>query len=60
MAPAVAARPGKAALGTRVLPALDSNGEPPPVRLRHLPPAEKKRNVKGSSDSIEINDGRCV
>jgi hypothetical protein len=39
--PAVLARTGKVALGTRVLPAMDPNGEPPPVRLRPLP-SEKK------------------
>jgi hypothetical protein len=37
--PSVATRLG--AIGTRVLPALDPNGDPPPVRLRHFP-TEKK------------------
>ncbi len=37
--PSVATRLG--AIGTRVLPALDPNGDPPPVRLRHFP-MEKK------------------
>jgi hypothetical protein len=39
--PPVLARTGKAAIGTRVLPPNDPNGEPPPVRLRHFQ-AEKK------------------
>ena len=54
-APPVAARPGKAAMGTRVLPALDPNGEPPPVRLRPLPPAERKRNLSSFLHSISIH-----
>jgi hypothetical protein len=40
--PPVLARTGKAAIGTRVLPVLDINGDTPPVRLRHLTPSEKK------------------
>ena len=40
--PPVSARPSKAAIGTRVLPVLDSNGDPPASRLRYLPTAEKK------------------
>jgi hypothetical protein len=42
--PPVSARVGKAAIGPRVLPALDPNGEGPPVKLRHNPP-EKKGNI---------------
>jgi len=39
--PSVATRLG--AIGTRVLPALDPNGDPPPVRLRHFPTEKKGR-----------------
>ncbi len=39
--PPVLARTGKVALGTRVLPTIDPNGEAPPVKLRPLP-SEKK------------------
>ena len=42
--PPVLARTGKAAIGTRVLPPNDPNGEPPPVRLRHFQ-AEKKGRI---------------
>jgi len=42
--PPVLARTGKVAgLGTRVLPAMDPNGEPPPVKLRPLPSEKKGR-----------------
>ena len=39
--PSVVTRLGKAAIGPRVLPALDPNGDAPPVRLKHFP-IEKK------------------
>jgi hypothetical protein len=43
-APPVLFRTGKAALGPRVLPAIDPNGEAPPVKLRPLPSEKKGRD----------------
>lgn len=42
--PSVLTRSGKLPIGTRVLPILETNGETPPVRLRHLQ-TEKKGNI---------------
>jgi hypothetical protein len=42
-APPVLFRTGKAAIGTRVLPAMDPNGEAPPVKLRPLISEKKGR-----------------
>ncbi|CAF2605251.1 unnamed protein product [Rotaria sp. Silwood2] len=41
--PPVLARAGKVAIGTRVLPVLDPNGDAPPVKLRHFQPEKKGR-----------------
>lgn len=41
--PPVSARPSKAAIGTRVLPVGGSNGDAPPIRLRHLPTNTDKK-----------------
>lgn len=43
-APPVSARMGKAAIGTRVLPAMDPNGEVPQVKLRPLPSEKRGTN----------------
>ncbi len=51
--PAVLARTGKAAIGPRVLPALDPTGDAPPVKLRHIP-AEKKGNKTRRIQSSSI------
>ena len=40
-------RPIKTALGTRVLPALDANGDAPPVRLRHFQIEKKGAQIEG-------------
>jgi hypothetical protein len=44
--PPVTARMGKTAIGTRVLPVLDPNGDAPPIKLRHFQGERKgiKRN----------------
>ncbi|CAF2649231.1 unnamed protein product [Rotaria sp. Silwood2] len=54
-APPVLARTGKAAIGTRVLPVLDSSGEAPPVRLRHFQ-SDKKENPTGSDAASGVGD----
>ena len=43
--PPVLARTGKAAIGTRVLPVLDPNGDAPPVKLRHFQPEKKGKQT---------------
>ncbi|CAF1333578.1 unnamed protein product [Adineta steineri] len=50
--PPVLTRSGKAAIGTRVLPALDPNGEAPPVRLRHYP-LDKKVSLPVNLPPVE-------
>lgn len=45
-APPVSARTGKVALGTRVLPAIDPNGEVPQVKLRPLLSEKKGRDSR--------------
>jgi hypothetical protein len=45
-APPVSARTGKVALGTRVLPAMDPNGEVPQVKLRPLTSEKKGRDFR--------------
>ena len=44
--PPVLARTGKAAIGTRVLPVLDPNGDAPPVKLRHFQPEKKGKQTR--------------
>ncbi len=44
--PAVSARIGKAAIGTRVLPMLNPTGDAPAVKLRHFQPEKKGRKQK--------------
>ena len=59
-APPVLARTGKVAIGTRVLPVFDPNGDGPPVRLRHLETEKKgkifKRQYKLINKKVIIED----
>jgi hypothetical protein len=41
--PSVLARTGKVAMGTRVFPIIDPNGDAPPVKLRHFQSEKKGR-----------------
>ncbi|CAF3056472.1 unnamed protein product [Rotaria socialis] len=57
--PPVLARTGKVAIGTRVLPVLDPNGDAPPVRLRHFQAEKKGHNasIDNTTTTSEVGSG---
>ncbi|CAF3341597.1 unnamed protein product [Rotaria sp. Silwood1] len=52
--PSVLARTGKLAIGTRVLPLIDPNGDAPPVKLRHF--QSEKKVLSPSTESTITSD----